>query len=436
MRRGAALDTEYPGCHGKYQCVEKKRVAGGTDPTAGLINVSGVLYGVAFNGGGLDIEACTFRGWACGTVFKLTTSGKFTVLHRFGNLPDGYGPMGRLTNVDGTLYGTTEAGGGGQCKLNNTVTTGCGTVFEVSTSGLESVIYRFKGQPDGLFPTAGLTRLGTALYGTTSGGGAKCSGCGTVFKVTTSGKETVLHSFKATAQSPSGKSDGASPAAGLAYANGKLYGTTEYGGGSNEGTVFAITTSGNESVLHSFAGGPADGEKPDSALIKVNGTFYGTTSLGGTYNLGTVFAIAPSGKVTILHSFNGSGDGSRPTAGLVDVGDTLYGTTQEGSPNQAGTAFAITTSGAYELLHCFYSSVDGGEPRGDLIDVDGRLFGTTSEGGPSDSDGSSDGTVFSLTTDGEATLVHAFGGPPRLRPSSTACRPDRPFTGAIKEASS
>jgi uncharacterized repeat protein (TIGR03803 family) len=418
MRRaGATLAADYPDCHGKYECVERKERAGGSAPSAGLTNVGGALYGVA-SSGGRNTKACS-RGWTCGTVFKLTTSGEFTVLHRFASFPDGDEPMGRLTEVDGALYGTTKSGGGGRCEGEySAVPTGCGTVFKISRSGLESVIYRFKGQPDGQFPLAGLTRVGDALYGTTNGGGVKCWGCGTVFKITMSGKESVLHSFKGVSGRPNGKRDGLSPAAELVYVNGRLYGTTEYGGTSNKGTFFAITTSGNQSVLHGFAGAPTDGEKPDSAVIEVNGTFYGTTSLGGAYNLGTVFAITPSGKATILHSFGGLSDGSEPSAGLVNLNGTLYGTTKEGSANQQGSIFSIATSGAFVMLHCFYTGLDGGEPMGDLIDVNGTLYGTTSDGGP----GGSSGTVFSFTTDGRVTVIHAFGESPPYQ-SSTACLP-------------
>jgi len=164
-----------------------------------------------------------------------------------------------LLDVGGTLYGTTYWGGA----------TDNGTVFSVTPSGAESVIYSFKGGSDGGNPSAGLISVGGTLYGTTYGNPA--IGNGTVFSVTPSGTETVLYSFK-------GGSDGAGPRAGLLEFNGLLYGTT-LGGGNGNGTVFNVTLAGTETVVHSFQGG-SDGKDPQAALINVHGTLYGTTING------------------------------------------------------------------------------------------------------------------------------------------------------------
>ncbi len=186
------------------------------------------------------------------------------------------------------------------------------------------VLYSFGSKSgDAEYPYADLINVNGKLYGTTYYGGAK--GDGTVFSITPSGKETVLHSFG----SKSG--DGEYPYAGLINVNGTLYGTTYYGGAKGDGTVFSITPSGKETVLHSFGSKSGDGEYPYAGLINVNGTLYGTTYYGGAKGDGSVFSITPSGKETVLHSFGSkSGDGEYPYAGLINVKGTIYGTTYSG----------------------------------------------------------------------------------------------------------
>ena len=132
--------------------------------------------------------------------------------------------------------------------------------------------------------------------------------------------------------------------------NGTVYGTTKYGGANNRGTVFSITTSGTETVLHSF-GGAGDGVFPYGGLINVDGTLYGTTSNGGSiscgvrygdiHGCGTVFKMTTFGRERVLHSFGGIGDGKYPYGGLLNVHRTLYGTTTAGGSRDAGTVFSI-----------------------------------------------------------------------------------------------
>jgi uncharacterized repeat protein (TIGR03803 family) len=315
----------------------------GSHPQAGLINVRGTLYGTTANGGSGLCSNSLNKVVGCGTVFSMTTSGAETVLRSFaGGSGDGAYPFAGLINVKGTLYGTTEYGGA----------TNEGTVFAISTSGAETVLHNFgTGSGDGVYPYAGLLNVKGTLYGTTEGGGANCSargGCGTVFKITTAGVENVLYSFKA-------DPDGEHPFAGLINVNGTLYGTTDEGGTYCEsssafgcGTVFAITTSGTETVLNSFGAGSGDGSYPDAGLLNVKGTLYGTTSSGGAYAYGgTVFKITTSGAETVLHSFEGpAGDGSLPFAGLINVNGTLYGTTGYGGSGSCeigcGTVFSLS----------------------------------------------------------------------------------------------
>ncbi|MFY9663438.1 MAG: choice-of-anchor tandem repeat GloVer-containing protein [Candidatus Cybelea sp.] len=310
---------------------------GGKWPVTSLIDLNGTLYGTTqYGGAGSCKYVVGISG--CGTVFAITTSGKETVLHSFGGSGDGTYPLGGLIDVHGTLYGTT-VGGGAYCSASG----GCGTVFMITTFGKETVLHSFGGSGDGTYPLAGLINVHGTLYGTTQyGGGSGCpslGGCGTVFAITTSGKETVLYGFKGEPD------DGSEPAARLLTVNGTLYGTT-YGGGAYCaggpcGTAFAVTTSGKETVLHSFAG-TGDGVGPLAGLINVHRALYGTTLLGGANGLGTVFTITTSGAETVLHSFKGHpDDGKWPQAALLNVKGTLYGTTEFGGVGTRGTVFSL-----------------------------------------------------------------------------------------------
>jgi uncharacterized repeat protein (TIGR03803 family) len=285
-----------------------------------------VLYGTTQAGG-------PSGSTGYGTVFKITPSGKESVLYNFQGGTDGNAPVAGLTNVGGTLYGTTSSGG----------TTGNGTVFKITTAGTKSVLYSFAGGSDAAYPTGALLKVGSTLYGTTQYGGA--SSWGTVFKITTSGSGyKVLYSFNR-------GSDGANPFAGLIDVSGTLYGTTQAGGPSGNGcggvgcgTVFKITKSGTESLVHSFTGPPADGGAASGGLTDVGGTLYGTAYYGGASYYGMVFKITTSGSESVLYSFQWGTDGAYPFAGLIDVGGTLYGTTVGGGGAgcACGTVFSIS----------------------------------------------------------------------------------------------
>ena len=351
----------------------------GGNPAASLTDVNGALYGTTEYGG--SGSGCQGPVRGCGTVFRLTRSGLQTIYSFKGELGnfDGAFPTAGLTNVNGTLYGTTEFGG----RFVS------GTVFKITTSGEETVLHSFKGGiNDGARPLGGLINVDGTLYGTTNVGGVgkfcNGNGCGTVFKITTSGKESLLYKF-------TGK-DGSSPYAGVTYVDGAFYGTTLGGGRYIYGTVFKVTPSGAETVLHSFEGGAAYGSEPKAGLTNVDGTFYGTTSL-----FSTVFEITKSGTESILHVFGGRPDGLSPDADLINVKGTLYGTTSLGGRYAAGTVFKITTGGAETVLYSFRGRKDGAGPSAALTLVGGRLYGTTQGGGDSGCLGNSGcGTVFRL----------------------------------------
>lgn len=183
----------------------------------------------------------------------------------------------------------------------------------------------------------------------------------------------VLHSFG------SAPGDGELPFAGLIQAtDGNFYGTTEVDGASGYGTVFRVDTSGNETVLHSFSG--VDGQSPDAGLTQAsNGNFYGTTTNGGEVFDGNVFEMDAMGDETLLFSFSGA-DGKMPYAGLIQASDgNFYGTTEYGGTSANGTVFKMDSSGDLTVLHSFSSSIDGAHPQTGLIQAsDGNFYGTAS----------------------------------------------------------
>ncbi|MGA8535345.1 MAG: choice-of-anchor tandem repeat GloVer-containing protein [Candidatus Tumulicola sp.] len=346
----------------------------GYAPYGPLLSVGGTLYGTT-----LDDNIYEDRG----TVYSITSSGTYAILHTFGDSPDGASPYAGLVNIGGTLYGTTSSGG----AYNG------GAVYSVSPapSGTESVLESFYPGSDGANPIASLIANGSTLYGTTSQGGVY--NAGTAFSMTTSGAETVLHSF-------GGSGDGTDPAAPLLNVRKKLYGTTVNDTVNGCGSVFAVTkSSGHETVLHSFSGRP-DGCTPQyGALINLNGTMYGTTSSGGNggcgfdEGCGTVFSITPSGTETVLHTFAAGTDGATPYGGLTVLNGMLYGTTSAGGAYGRGTVFMMSPSpsGAYAVIWAFGGQPGGAQPQSDLIVVNGTLYGTTTAGGANNQ-----GTVFSL----------------------------------------
>jgi uncharacterized repeat protein (TIGR03803 family) len=390
-----------------------KGLTDGGTPLAGLTVLDGTLYGTTAYGGKGSGQC---NNYICGTVFKVSTSGAEQVLYRFKNTPDGQTPQAGLIAVNGTLYGTTFAGGG----------SGVGAVFAVSTSGKESVLHTFSGSPDGSDPLAGLIAVKGVLYGTTYTGGAVSGGSGTVFNVSTSGTESVLHSFAGGGYSNA--PDGGNPQAGLVNLSGTLYGTTPDGGGTScvegDGTqgcgvVFGMSTSGNETVLYRFKGGKT-GAYPSAGLISVKGVLYGTTAGGGdsgsgsggcsgnpAFGCGTVFSVSMSGTQRALYRFKGGSDGWGPLAGLIAVKGTLYGTTANGGGSGCngygcGTVFEVSTTGeGYRVLHSFAGGSDGARPFAGLIHVNGTFYGTTSAGGGSSNcafNGATGcGTVFAVT---------------------------------------
>jgi uncharacterized repeat protein (TIGR03803 family) len=327
-----------------------------------------------------------------GTVFRISPNGSYTNLYSFPNsYPNGGFPIaGLVQGSDGNFYGTTVIGGA----------IGSGTIFRMSPGGSLTNLYSFPySSSDGHNPYGSLVQGSDGnFYGTTHAGGL--GNVGAVFRISPSGNYTNLHFF---GTSPN---DGWRPTGGLVQgSDGNFYGTTTMGG-TNEGTVFRISSSGSYTNLYHFPGYPNDGNSPFAGLVQgSDGNFYGTTLSGGTTNFnpksgfsgyGTIFRISPSGNYTSLYSFVGSpNDGYFPSAGLVQGSDgNFYGTTQGGGTYNNGIIFRISLSGNYSNLYSFagYPN-DGSQPYVGLVQgSDGSFYGTTAFGGINNS-----GTVYRLS---------------------------------------
>jgi uncharacterized repeat protein (TIGR03803 family) len=430
---------------------------GGADggfPNGVILDPVGNLYGTATNGGASG----------AGVVFKLSPSGTETVLYSFtGGNDGGSSNAGVIRDSAGNLYGTTTFGGA----------SGAGAVFKVSPSGTETVLYSFTGGDDGNNPYAGVIRDSAGiLYGTTAFGGT--AGLGVVFKVDSSGNETVLHTFTRGAEGNQpylagvildsfgnlygttafsgaggqgavykldahsnatalyafpGAADGQDPYnAGVIFApDGQLYGTAEYGGRSGAGVVYQLDGNGSEAVLYSLSSFTANGfgQSTGSLLRDSRGNFYGTTFIGQAdmgYGYGVLYKVDASRHATVLHNFTGGADGGNPYGGVIgDSAGNLYGTASGGGASNAGVVFKVNSSGNETVLYSFTGGADGGYPYGVLIgDSAGNLYGTTTGGGASGA-----GVVFKVDTSGNETVLYSFTG---------AADGDSPFAGLVRDS--
>jgi len=361
----------------------------GGNPSGPLVQgLDGNLYGTtAFAGAN-----------GAGTVYKITTSGTLTVLHNFcsqSNCADGLDPLyGLVLSPDGDFYGTAGA-----------------VFFKITPAGALTTLYTFcsgENCTGGLYPNGVVLAADGNFYGTTLAGGAG-NDAGVVFKLTPAGVFTKLYNFC----SQPNCTDGSSPAVPLIQGtDGDFYGTTQAGGTKNDGTVFKITSEGVLTVLHSFDS--SDGASPEAALVEAaNGNFYGTTSKGGANaDGGTIFEVTASGTFTLLYSFcsqTNCTDGNSPYAGLMQaVGENFYGDTLAGGSvdctgNAAvpgcGTVFKMTPDGAVSTIYDL-DKTDGLDPQAALVQhTNGILYGSANGGAindPSECPGGC-GALFSAT---------------------------------------
>ena len=311
---------------------------------------------------GATVYGSTSFGGAnnCGIAFKTsaTANSGFTILHTFTNSPDGYLPEGGLTLGGITLYGTTSYGG----------TNGFGAVFKMTTNGANFVIlHSFTNSPDGKNPVGTLVLNGATLYGVTTAGGT--AGAGTVFKMNTNGSGfSIIHSF-------TNNPDGSSPMAGVIFVSNALYGTTEFGGNTNGGTIFRLGTNGaNYSVLANFGplSGNTNGTFPESSLFFTGGNLYGTANVGGLSNNGTLFELSTNGSsLGVLKTFTGSPDGDGPAGAVAVSGNTVYDFTYRGGSSGDGLALSLTLSAPTITQQPQSVSVANGQPASFTVAADG-----------------------------------------------------------------
>ncbi len=345
----------------------------GANPYMSLVQgTDGNFYGTTYYGGASNR----------GTIFRINSTGSFTDLYQFkGSLAnDGAYPEAALLQAsDGNFYGTTYEGGS-----NN-----FGVIFRMTPAGVLTNLHIFQpiAAHDGRWSYAPLIQ-GTdgLLYGTTTGGGTNSDG--TVFQMTLSGNESVIYSF-------SNSVDGNSPDAGLFQgSDGNFYGTAEAGGSHGVGTFFRITSAGVLTPLHEFGATTSDGQNPYAGIIQgYNGNYYGTTYLGGSNSHGTVFMMTSSGVFTNIYNFGGvTYDGLTPQGGVIQGSDSyLYGATYIGGTNNDGALFKIGTNGGMIQLHAFGTGVgDGTHPLSGVVEgSDGNYYGATYQGGTNN-----DGAIF------------------------------------------
>lgn len=366
-----------------YDFCSQKNCADGSDPQAGLILAAdGDFYGTTLTGGANGVIGGL--GFTGGTVFKISPSGELTTLHSFcsqvtlfGVCVDGATPFGLVQAADGNIYGMTALGGNAPqlapiCYNPDANLYGCGTIFKITTSGKFATVYAFCPQlnsdqicPDGQGPQTALVqgRDGN-LYGTTPFGGANvCDGfgCGTIFRITPTGNLSTIYNF---CPGQGVCVDGLQPGSLLPASNGSLYGITAYGSPLRGGSIFELTKSGKLKTLYGFCsvnidGGPCPGGSfPASLMQATDGNFYGTTSEGGatciengSYGCGTVFQMTPAGNVTVLHSLcvANCNDGRVPSATLAQatdgdlVGLVAYAGANKGCIAGCGTIFRLST---------------------------------------------------------------------------------------------
>ncbi len=356
----------------------------GETPVSRLVEVGGAFYGTASAGGERQL----------GTLFRVSTGGGFTTLHSFCqevHCSDGARPGNYLTRGPfGNVYGVTAAGG---------LADG-GTVFRLSSSGAFSLVHKFCSLAkcaDGIQPVSVLFDGNGGMIGTAAAGGSH--GGGTVFTIDSGGTFRVLHDFCA----ESGCTDGASPGALVRGKDGNFYGTTLAGGKNHAGTMFRMTPAGTVTILYSFCGANKcpNGQQPAAMLVEgQNGDFYGTTRLKGANGYGTVFEISPAGAFRTLHSFCAKpncSDGATPTDGLILAKDgSFYGAVSAGGLFFDGAVFRLTPAGNYSLVYNFcalHGCFDGASPGSPpILGSNGLLYGTTMAGG----DNGNNGTAYRL----------------------------------------
>lgn len=329
-----------------------------------------------------------------------------TILYYFQGAADGGKPDSTLVaDQSGNFYGTTQYGGNVSCTTPLKVPrkappAGCGTVFKISANGTETVLHAFgSAAGDGVWPIGYLSSDTSGnLYGMTNFGGNY--GLGSIYKVTPDGTETIVYSSNGSLIPSSNL---------LVDSQGNLYGASSgHGTGTGCGAtgcgyIFELAPNGTLAVLYSFNGSNGDGGNPGGALVvDASGNIYGTTATGGAGGWGTVFKLAPGGTESVLYAFGAPPDAAQPQSGVtMDAQGNLYGTSDTGGGSGYGAVFKVTPDGTETVLLDCQNRIDGFLPYGTpVLDASGNLFDTTYEGGTYN-----DGTIFKLAPDGTETVL-------------------------------
>jgi len=298
-----------------------------------------------------------------GSIFVCTTSGVLSPLYFFLGQPDGSTPQSGLSlGFDGNFYGATELGG----------SSNAGTAFKY-TSGGETPLSSFSNGSDGGYPWATPIQAPDGnIYGVTNNG----SNPGKIYRITPGGASSTIATAPAETVAPL-----------ILGSDGNLYGTTPNGGTFNEGTVFQLTITGKVpklKIIHSFKTDGIDGTNPAGPVMQgVDGKLYGTTVWGGANGVGTVFVMSTSGAGSkVIHSFQ-STDGSNSYSGLVQGSDKfLYGVAARGGLNGVGTLFTLSTTGkGFADLHDFETATGDTPFPTPMLHTNGIIYGLTQHGG-------------------------------------------------------
>jgi uncharacterized repeat protein (TIGR03803 family) len=398
---------------------------------ASWISSNPIVADVAANTGAVTTTAqgntlmtATYQGLSGSSTLIVTNAVAATILYPFLGIPDGSHPIKLIQGSDGNLYGITGYGGAHPGTDVTPDPLGGGTVFKLTPSGVESVLYSFvpgdlvTASPGGWSPRSLIQGSDGNFYGTTSNGGAYNAGA--VFMLTPAGVETVLYAFGGP---QTGGTDGAQPRALVLGLDGNFYGTTSTSG-TFQGTIFKLTPSGVETRLYSFPGSSAAG-----ALIQANdGNFYGV-AYPGSGQFGAVYRMTPAGVVSQLHTFDGGPEGWGPVVLMQANDGNLYGATSGGIDssghfNNESRLFKLTLDGTLTVLYTFGPNADGTTVTDLIQGADGNLYGLTAlsaQGG---------GMVFKCTLTGVLTVLYGFtNGPDGGSPSALIQAKDGTFYG-------
>lgn len=304
-----------------------------------------------------------------GGAYKITPAG--TLSATFGlNGTNGNEPLGGLTlGTDGNFYGTNYGGGFSSVPYGN--------IFRLNAnSHIFTPLYTFQNNGDGALPTAPpIEGTDGNYYGTTCGA-CNGQGYGSIYKITAGGSP-VFTPLVSCNETNCGEITGPL----FEGTDGNFYGATPAGGSNAAGAIFRVTTGGKFSYVHSFLLTGTGPRSPNYVILGSDGNFYGTAGGGNPGGIGTIFKMTPAGKLTWIYKLNATADGESPIGLMQATDGNFYGVNTSGGANGFGTIFQITPEGVFSVVHAF-DGTDGSTPHSTVFQhTNGLLYGTTQEGG-------------------------------------------------------